>query len=416
MRRRIGVWLIGARGGLATTAIAGARLIARGISPETGLLTATPPFDGLDLAPLGDLVFGGHEIRGGSLWDAALEIVRDTGTLDASKLRRIRADLARIDRDIRPGTAVNAGSAIQSLAPRRRTRDVPLADILRTLSADIAGFRRRHRLDACVVVNLASTEPPLPARRIPQTLEDLRRVIARDDAARLRASTLYATAALETGSAFINFTPSEAATIPAIGDLASRLGLPYMGRDGKTGETLVKSALAPMFKYRNLRVLAWQGYNILGDRDGQILADHRHKASKIRTKDSVLSGILGYPLHTHVGIDFVPSLKDMKTAWDYVHFQGFLDVKMSLQFIWQGCDAILAAPLVLDMVRLADLSLRLGEAGPMSHLACFFKKPLGAGSQDLHFQFHDLMRWVAERTGGRVRRPSTGKKGGIRRA
>ncbi|MFT7620530.1 MAG: myo-inositol-1-phosphate synthase, partial [Planctomycetota bacterium] len=158
-----------------------------------------------------------------------------------------------------------------------------------------------------------------------------------------------------------------------------------------------KSALAPMFKYRNLPVLTWQGYNILGDRDGQVLADDTNKASKISSKDSVLSSILGYPLHTHVSIDYAPSLSDLKTAWDFIHFKGFLDYKMSLQFTWQGCDAILAAPVALDLVRLTDYADRMNEGGLMTQLACFFKDPLGTNEQDLHFQFHNLMAYLDER-------------------
>jgi myo-inositol-1-phosphate synthase len=168
-----------------------------------------------------------------------------------------------------------------------------------------------------------------------------------------------------------------------------------MGNDGKTGETLVKSALAPMFKYRNLRVLSWQGYNMLGDRDGKILSHPDNLTSKLESKDSVLQNILGYPVHTKVRIDYVESLHDLKTAWDFVHFQGFLGHKMTMQFTWQGCDAILAAPLVLDMVRLTELAMRRGEGGPMTQLAPYFKSPIGAGEHDLHRQYHAMMDYFS---------------------
>ena len=148
------------------------------------------------------------------------------------------------------------------------------------------------------------------------------------------------------------------------------------------------------FASSNLRVLSWQGYHILGDRDGQVLADRDNKKSKVATKDGLLPAILGYPLHTHVGIDYVPSLHDLKTAWDFVHFEGFLGFKMALQFTWQGCDAILAAPLVLDMVRLADLAARRGESGPMPHLACFFKQPLDTQEHNLHRQWQLLVDYL----------------------
>jgi len=150
-----------------------------------------------------------------------------------------------------------------------------------------------------------------------------------------------------------------------------------------------------MFKYRNLKVLSWMGYNLLGDRDGRVLAHPDNLATKVRSKDSVLASILGYPVHTRVGIDYVESLHDRKTAWDFIHFQGFLDHKMSMQFIWEGCDAILAAPLVLDIVRLADVALRRGEKGPMTQLAAYFKSPVGVGEQDLHKQFHGMMEYLA---------------------
>ena len=149
-----------------------------------------------------------------------------------------------------------------------------------------------------------------------------------------------------------------------------------------------------MFKYRNLRVLTWQGYNILGDRDGRVLSDKKNKQSKVDSKDALLPSILGYPLHTHVGIDYVPSLHDLKTAWDFIHFEGFLGFKMALQFIWQGCDAILAAPLVLDLIRFADLAASRGEAGSMPHLACFFKQPFAVAEHDLHKQWQMLNQYL----------------------
>jgi len=160
----------------------------------------------------------------------------------------------------------------------------------------------------------------------------------------------------------------------------------------------VKTVLAPMFRYRNLEVLSWEGFNILGGGDGRVLADPRHKRSKIRSKSGVLPSALGYTPHSGVGIEYVPSLGNWKTAWDFVHFRGFLGTKMSVQFIWQGCDSILAAPLVLDLVRLTEFALRQGEAGPMTHLACFFKEPLGVSVQSFTDQFRLLTDYVARHT------------------
>jgi myo-inositol-1-phosphate synthase len=283
----------------------------------------------------------------------------------------------------------------------------PLRAIVRGIQEDIREFTRRNRLRRVVVVNLASTEPLLRAGPAHQSPAALERALARNETAKFRASTLYAFAAADLGLPFLQFAASNGALVPGIQQLFELRGAPYMGFDGKTGETLVKSALAPMFKYRNLRVLTWQGYNILGDRDGAVLADEANKRAKISTKDHILPRILGYPLHTHVGIDYVPSLKDLKTAWDFIHFAGFLDFKMSMQFIWQGCDSILAAPILLDMIRFAELAERRGEKGRMLHLACYFKKPVGMEEHDLHKQWHLLTEYVERaRPRGRGRRPA----------
>jgi myo-inositol-1-phosphate synthase len=166
-----------------------------------------------------------------------------------------------------------------------------------------------------------------------------------------------------------------------------------MGRDGKTGETLLKTALAPMFVARRLKVLAWEGYNMLGNRDGLVLDDPAAGRAKVKDKDGALRRILRDPgVHTRVRIDYVPSLDDWKTAMDFIHFRGFLGARMSLSFTWQGCDSALAAPLVLDLARLADLARRDGEKGTLPWLAPFFKTPLDVEEQDFGRQHALLLR------------------------
>jgi myo-inositol-1-phosphate synthase len=199
---------------------------------------------------------------------------------------------------------------------------------------------------------------------------------------------------LEAGCPYVNFTPSAGASLPALEELAATRGVPIAGRDGKTGETLVKTVLAPMFARRNLRLLSWVGHNILGNLDGRVLNDPRHKESKVRSKDQVIREIVGYPVQTHTSIEYIESLDDWKTAWDHVHFQGFLGVRMALQFTWQGCDSALAAPLVIDLARLTLLAQRRGQGGVLRHLACFFKSPMGVGEQDFFRQFALLEDYI----------------------
>jgi myo-inositol-1-phosphate synthase len=134
---------------------------------------------------------------------------------------------------------------------------------------------------------------------------------------------------------------------------------------------------------------------MLGNRDGENLADPLHKEAKLRSKDDALRSLLGDPeVHTKVGIDYVPSLRDWKTAFDYIHFEGFLGAQMSLQFTWQGSDSALAAPLVIDLARLAELALRAGESGELQHTAAFFKSPIGGGTHDFHAQFERLLDYA----------------------
>ena len=406
---KTGVWIVGARGGLATTMIVGTLSAQRGLTSPAGLFTETDAASGLALPSLDDLFFGGHEVRRSTLWDSAIEIYRETGVLRHDHLLELRQDLEKVDEQIVPGTAFRSGPAVESFADDtfQETSALELGERVRS---DIRDFRRRNDLDSVIVLNLASTEPPV-ADATPETIEEFEAELAKpvssgasasdtERAPALRASSIYAWAALSEGCPLVNFTPSRGVFIPALRRLAEREGLPYMGDDAKTGETLVKSALAPMFRYRNLAVKSWQGYNILGDRDGEVLADSAHRESKIRSKDEVIPAILGYPVHTHVGIDYVPSLHDQKTAWNFIHFQGFLDVKMSLQFIWQGFDSILAAPVALDLVRFAELARRRGESGPMTHLSSYFKRPLDVPEHDLHYQIHALLDYV-RKAGGR---------------
>lgn len=392
MNKKVGVWLIGVNGGLATTLIFGVRAIVRKLTPAIGMMTEGEPFRKLELLPTEDIVFGGHDIRKTSLFGSAYDIYKETGTLDYEWLLELKDELTEIDDNVRIGTVFNCGPAIENFAvPEALGHEKSLRQWIGQIQQDILDFQKQHHLCRVIVVNIASTEPVLPLTDKHQTLKNFEQILDKNDILQIRASTLYCYAAMSLGFPYINFTPSNAALIPAIEELALQRKVPFMGNDGKTGETLLKSAIAPLFKYRNLQVMSWQGYNMLGDRDGLVLSDEESQKSKINTKDGVVKDILGYPLHTNVRIDYVPSLNDWKTAWDFIHFKGFLGTKMSLQFTWQGCDSILAAPLIIDMVRLADFAQKEGEFGPMKHLACFFKDPKGAQTHDIHEQFHMLI-------------------------
>lgn len=392
---KTGVLLIGASGCIAAAVMSGAFAMKRGLCPRTGMVTALDAFSGLGLADPGEMVFGGWEIRSASPLEAAREYFA-SARLPAETLSAIEPDLAAASENVREGLSTNCGRAVEALSdlPGQR-HPLPLSEEVARLRRDIRAFCGTHSIEAAVVVNLASTEPPLEAGLSGLSIDGFEQRVREDRPGEMRASALYAYAAILEGCPYINFTPS-AALPEALVELAERTLVPVMGNDGKTGETLVKSALLPMFLCRNLEVLSWEGFNILGNMDGRVLDDPDNRASKVKTKDGFLNKVLGYSPHSSVSIQYVPSLDDQKTAWDFIHFSGFFGAKMSLQLIWQGLDSLLAAPLVLDLVRLADLSRRRGEAGPMRHLASFFKAPVGVDEHRFYEQAQMLFSYAGQ--------------------
>jgi len=388
--QKFGLWLVGAHGGIGTIVTLGIEALRRGLADPLGLIGHLPPFGRLELAPLSRWVIGGHEIRRTTFEAAARDLYEGSGLFGPELIKGCRPWLRQCDRNVRDGTVANCGATITKMADRpgpRRRRSA--AATLKTLTDDVRAFNRRHRLRHVVVMNVASTEPAMPKLRTCRTPAALARRLGQ-----LPASSLYALAAIEAGASYVNFTPSVGIDVPAIRERADGHGIAYMGSDGKTGETLMKSVLAPMFAARNLQVLSWVGHNIFGNRDGIVLDDPRNKAAKTRSKDHLTAEILGYRPQTLVSIEYIASLGDWKTAWDNIHFAGFLGTKMSLQFTWHGSDSMLAAPLVIELARFAERAARDRHAGPLRHLACFFKQPMGVAEQSFARQYETLLAYA----------------------
>ncbi|POX48895.1 myo-inositol-1-phosphate synthase [Streptomyces sp. Ru71] len=364
---RTGVWLIGARGSVATTVVAGCAALTAGLHPPTGMVTETPAFAPAGLPALGSLVFGGHDTVDCPLPKRA-EHLASAGVLPHGLPSAVAAEVAAADREIRPGGPLPGD-----------TRDAD--ELIETFAADLTGFLRGNDLARAVVVNVASTEPAPADGELPP-------------------SSLYAAAALRAGCPYVNFTPSTGLHHPALAASAAASGLPYAGRDGKTGQTLLRSVLGPMFAQRSLTVRAWSGTNLLGGGDGAALADPAAAAAKNAGKERVLTDTLGAVPEGEVHIDDVPALGDFKTAWDHVAFDGFLGARMVLQTIWQGCDSALAAPLVLDLARLTARAHEAGLAGPLTELGFYFKDPVGDGPAALGEQYAALLRFAGRLSGG----------------
>lgn len=391
---RLGVWLVGARGAISTCVAYGVAGLVEGLVTPVGLCTESEGLRGLDLCALDEIVLGGCDVCTRSLTESAAELVSQ-GVLPADLVTAVAPFAAAYEARIVPGLLDPAdGTPVSADSESERLGSLPPSEQVAAIRAALESFREETGASRVVVVHLASSEAQREAPDSWTTLSTFEAAVEAGEAQ--PASVLYAYAALQAGCAFVNFTPSAGASIPALRELATSAGIPIAGSDGKTGETLVKTVLAPMFRARALKVLAWQGYNMLGNRDGEVLEEPAHKAAKLRNKDQVLRELLDDDeLHTQVAIDFVPSLNDWKTAWDFIHFEGFLGAKMSLQFTWAGSDSSLAAPLVIDLVRLVDEAARAGASGDLEHLACFFKAPLSGGTHDFHAQHGRLLEYAA---------------------
>jgi myo-inositol-1-phosphate synthase len=379
---RIGVWLVGSRGSVATTTVVGAGALAAALVPPTGLVTMTnEPFAGADLPAIGDLVFGGHDVVETPIEVRAAQLAAG-GVLPPGMPSMLEEHIRRAEAEQRLG--------ITGLEARERPRAA--AD---RVAADLEDFRDRNNLEGVVVLNVASTEAPIEPHPAHADSDELLDAVARGLDV-LPPSSLYALAAIESGCAYIDFTPSTGARLPALELLSTYHGVPLAGRDGKTGETFMKTALAPAFAARALRVHSWAATNLLGGGDGLTLAQPDRARSKLQSKARCLEEILGYPLEAPVRIDQLVDLGEWKTAWDHITFEGFLGVRMKMQFIWEGCDSALAAPLLIDLARFGALALERGETGVVPELAFFFKDPAGTNEHALDQQYRTLQRWVRQ--------------------
>ena len=380
--RRVGVWLLGSRGSVATTTVAAPPPSRRASRRRPGSSRSTrrsrtPACPGSTSSSSA----GTTSWRPRSRLRAARLV--DDGVIPHGLLPALEDKLGAAEAEQRPGIgARGALGAARSRRPGgRRPARVPRSQ------------RARARRRPQPLLDRAPDEPDRAHGDPDELLDALDR-----GQPILPPSSLYALAAIETGCAFVDFTPSTGARLPALEALAETHEVPLAGRDGKTGETLMKTALAPAFAARNLRVRSWAGMNLLGGGDGATLAEPERARSKLASKARSLEEILGYPVEAPVRIDQVKDLGEWKTAWDHVTFEGFLGVRMRMQFIWEGCDSALAAPLLLDLARFGALALERGEAGVVPELAFFFKDPAGTREHALDRQYETLRAGCSRRS------------------
>ncbi len=402
---KVGLLLVGL-GAVSTTTIAGILAIRKGLAKPIGSLTqmgtvrlgkrteARSPAlsEFVPLAGLDSLVFGGWDIFEDDCYEAA----RTAGVLEPALLDQVKDELAAI----KPWPAVFDRQYVKRLDGPNVKKGKTKKDLAEQLIDDIRRFKAAHGLDRMVLIWCGSTEVFMTESPAHQSLAAFEKGLEANDPS-IPSSMIYAYAAIREGLPYANAAPNLSADVPALLELAQRTGSPLAGKDLKTGQTLLKTIIAPGLKARLLGVAGWYSTNILGNRDGEVLDDPESFKTKEESKKSVLDYILQpnlYPdlysdLHHVVRINYYPPRGDNKEGWDNIDIVGWLGYPMQLKINFLCRDSILAAPIVLDVALLLDLAKRVGFSGIQEWLSFYFKSPMHArGLYPEHDLFIQLMK------------------------
>jgi len=402
---RLGVLLVGL-GAVSTTTIAGVFAIRKGLARPIGSLTQmgtirlgkrtegrSPKINEfVPLAQLDDIVFGGWDIFEEDCYAAA----KTAGVLERSMLDSVRTELE----SIKPMPAVFDQRYVKRLSGPNVKKGKNKRELADQLVDDIRAFKSAHACDRLVMVWCGSTEIFMKEGGVHQSLAALEKGLEANDEA-IPSSMVYAYAALKEGIPFANAAPNLTADVPAMLELAARTKAPVAGNDMKTGQTLIKTIIAPGLKARMIGVRGWYSTNILGNRDGEVLDDPESFKTKEESKKSALDYIFQPQLYpdlyqdiSHVvRINYYPPRGDNKEGWDNIDIFGWLGYPMQLKINFLCRDSILAAPIVLDVALFLDLARRAGMAGIQEWLSFYFKAPMHAkGLYPEHDLFIQLMK------------------------
>jgi myo-inositol-1-phosphate synthase len=402
---KLGVLLVGL-GAVSTTFIAGVEAIKRGIAEPIGSLTQMGAIrlgkrtenrvplikDLIPLAGLDDLVFGAWDIFTDSAYEAAMH----AGVLEKELLTQIKTPLQKI----KPMRAVFDQHYVKRLNGTNVKEGANKMKLAEQLIEDIAEFKRKNKCSRLVIIWAASTEIFLKTHAVHKTLKSFEQAMV-DNHKAIAPSMIYAYAALKSGVPFANGAPNLSVDIPALMQLADEMRVPVCGKDFKTGQTLMKTIIAPGLKARMLGLHGWYSTNILGNRDGEVLDDPESFKTKEESKLSVLEYILQpevypelYKDFSHVvRINYYPPRGDNKEGWDSIDIFGWLGYPMQIKIDFLCRDSILAAPIVLDLALFLDLAQRTGMKGVQEWLSFYFKSPQTApGLYPEHDIFIQLMK------------------------
>jgi myo-inositol-1-phosphate synthase len=386
---KLGVLIVGLNGAVSTTFLAGTIAVRRGLAKPFGSITQMQtirlgnrsdeefPFikNFAPLADLNDLVFGGWDIRDETCYEAA----RHARVLNEEHLNLVEDELDQL----RPMKGVFEKKFVQRLDGTWIKHGRDKRELAEALREDIRAFLSSNQLDRAVVVWCGSTEVYLPVSPIHGDLALFEQGLENNDPA-ISPAMIYAYAAISESIPYVNGAPNLSVDIPALMQLATTKGVPIAGKDFKTGQTLIKTVIAPMLKARMLGLSGWFSTNILGNRDGEVLDDPACFKTKEESKLSVLNGILQPQLYPElysrcyhkVSINYYPPSGDNKEGWDNIDIFGWLGYPMQIKIDFLCRDSILAAPIVLDLVLFIDFASRAGLSGVQDWLSFYFKSPM----------------------------------------
>src|SRR3954470_24245812 len=397
---KLGILLPG-MGAVATTFIAGVQAIRRGIGKPIGSLTPPGPTrigkrtddnspaikDYVSLATLDDIVFGGWDIFPDNAYEAAVR----AGVLEAKHLEPLKEELEAI----KPMTAVFEQAYVKKLNGPNVKKGTSKMHLAEQLMEDIKSFKAKNNCDRLVAVWCGSTEVYRKPTDVHSSLEKFEAGLKSSND-EIAPSQIYAYACLKMGVPYANGAPNLSLETAALMELARKQNLPVTGKDFKTGQTLMKTILAPGFKARMLGLDGWYSTNILGNRDGEVLDDPESFKSKEVSKLGVIDHILQPDLYpdlygniSHVvRINYYPPRGDNKEGWDNIDIKGWLGYPMQIKINFLCRDSILAAPIVLDLALFSDFAHRAGMKGIQEWLSFYYKSPMAApGLQPEHDLF-----------------------------
>ena len=375
----IGVMFAGLYGTNATTVIVGSIAMQKEIIQLQYGITEYSELFHHQFTDIHELVFSGWDYYDSNVYENAL------------KYQIVSKDIINLIPELK---GIHAYKGIHTsmdipLEPHFNYYDEPptVKQAIETIKNNILDFKAQNRLDTVIVFYMGSPGKIVNRVYLKMSYND----IVQQPISEFPSSIMYAAAAIESGAHFVDFTPSETLEFCFINSLAKKNGVQISGRDGSTGQTMLKLTIANMLKIRNLHLDAWYSTNIIGNHDGYVLSMPEHCVTKIQDKTNSIKELLGYDFEHKVTIDYFKYNGDKKESWDAVYFNGWMNQPMSLRLNWMGEDAILAAPIILDIIRFIELGSRYGCSGFQKQLGLFYKHPFGCEKKSLSQLYDQLV-------------------------